>query len=463
MKRWLPTIAGLLLLAGLGFWVVKYETGSKAGENKTCIYKVEQSDIVRFRLENAEKGVTIECGKQKDGTWWITAPERLETETDAVESVVRHLASPEVERDLGPQTELTPFQLDKPSCKAVFFTKDGGSRTLLIGSKNPADTAYFVKESDGKNVYTVAAWSADNMRKAVSDLRSKSLLAFDPAAVTRLVLKRPKGGKVEMARDGTDGGWRMTAPAEVPADRYAVDGILNDLKNLKGTEVIEEPLAWSRYKLDQPTVVVTVFTRTGTPQEVTLSRPDLKKEEAFASSSRLPFVFKLGSAYVLNGLLKGVDEYRERLLLSLNREDVSEMTLTQGALKVVCGKDSGGKWAVKEPPARTAMADEINELLFEVVYVRAEKFVDDAPKVPAKYGLDPPRVSVLLKGTKDGKPTTSRYYLGNRIGENAFYKSDDRPAVCEVRKAILEKVERFVDQVRAGPAAKTAGTAGSRK
>jgi hypothetical protein len=66
---------------------------------------------------------------------------------------------------------------------------------------------------------------------------------------------------------------------------------------------------------------------------------------------------------------------------------------------------------------------------------------------------------VSLKGTKDGKAFAYRYFLGNRDGENVYFKSDGGNAVCEVRKVLLDRIERFSDKVRVVPAEKPTGTA----
>jgi len=446
VKRWLPTLIALVILAAVGVYVGLYETKPQPAP-KEKIYEQNQDDIVKFELKDIEKGITLVCEKEPDGIWWITAPTRLEAEADTVDLVTRHLANPEVERKLELQEDLAPFKLQEPAYRATLFTKDGASRTLLIGAKNPMDSAYFVREKDGSHLYTVYTYSVDNFRKTVADLRNKTLMSFDPALVNRLTLKRSKGGTVEFVRQGEEA-WKLTKPVEAPADRFTVDSLLNDIKALKGTEVIEEPYAYSRYKLDQPSAEVIVYTGTGTAQQLTLARPDPEKEEAYASSSRLPFVLKLSSAFILTNVSKELTEFRERLLLSVNREDLTEARITYGGLTIVISKDQD-TWSVKEPAGAKA-EDEMNDMLFEIIYVRAEEFTDDAPKNLDRYGLDPPKAEVIIRGVKDEQPFTYHYRLGKRAGDHAYLQVVGRSHVVEVRKELLEKVERFAEKIRSG-------------
>src|SRR6185503_9072834 len=145
----------------------------------------------------------------------------------------------------------------------------------LRGLKNPTDSGYFFMEEGGKALYTIATWSADNFRKTMTDLRSRQLVAIDPAKITRLVIRRRKVPTIEAVRAGD--GWQLTQPLAAAADKYAIEAILNDLKALKGQDVIDEPAAYSRYKLDQPTVEAVLYTGTGSGQTLTLARPDPAK------------------------------------------------------------------------------------------------------------------------------------------------------------------------------------------
>jgi len=464
MKRWVPTLLALAVLAALAVWVVRFETKPKE-EKKDRPWTVKTEDIVRFDLEDLAKGTRLNCEKQKDGGWWITAPGRLEADGELVDQVLKHLASPEVERKLSAPADLRPFGLLTPSFRASFTDKAGKARVLLVGTKNPGDSAYYVLPQGTSTPYTVAVWSVDGFRKTGNDLRQKALIALDPAKVTRIVLRRAKvtPGTLEFARAGD--GWQITKPVSAAADRYAIDGLLNDLKALKGGDVLEEPQAYSRYKLDQPGFTVVVYTGSGTGDTVYLSKPIPNKDEAYASSTRLPFTFRLPGAWVLQNLGKGLDDYRERLLLQADKEGLAAAEFAFGGLTVKAIRGRKGKWTITEP-AKSSADTELQDALFEAVYVRIESFVEDAPKSLKAYGLEPARATVTIRGTRDGKPFTAEYKLGNRSGDTVYLQFGASPPVYGVRKDLLDKVERFVDKVRGTPppaAATTKPTAPSPK
>lgn len=450
MTRALRTLASLAVLAGLGWYVWKYESGPKSdAKSGPAMWKAEPADVVKFELSDLGTGLGVTCEKQPDGGWWITKPVRLEADGEQVEQTVKHLATPEIERKLDAQADLAPFGLSPANFRAAFTTKDGTTRAALLGRKNPMETAYFALPEGTSTPWTVASWSAEYWKKTVNDLRQKTLVNVDPANVTRVVIDRPREHgarqRIELSREGD--GWRMTKPAAVPADRYVVDGLLNDLKALKADAVIEEAQAFSRYRLDQPHARIILSTKTGTGQTVTLARPK-PGGDVYGTSTRLPFTLKLAAGGILDAVLKGPDDFRERLLLQADKEDLTGLDLDVGGFRI---RATGSKdaWKIVEPAGKEqAGGGELNDALFEFIYVRAESFGDDAPKSLKPFGLAPPRASLTLTGAKDGKPFTWRYLLGARAGGKVWCRFGDQAGVVQVRPELLDRAERLADKVR---------------
>lgn len=452
MSRALRTLVSLALLAGLGWYVWKYEMGPKPDAKPgLAMWKAAPEDVVKFELSDLATGLNMTCEKEKDGGWWITKPARLEADAEQVEQTVKHLATPEIERKLDAQPDLAPFGLSPAKSRVSFTTKDGKVHAALLGRKNPMETAYFALPEGSATPWTVASWSAEYWKKSVNDLRQKNLVKLEPADVTKVVIDRPKEKgplqRLELVREGE--GWRMTRPAAVPADRYVVDGLLNDLKSLKADTVIDEPQAFSRFRLDQPHARILLSTKTGTGQTVTLARPKAGGD-VYGTSTRLPFTLKLAGGTLLDTALKGPDDFRERLLLQADKEDLTGLDLEVGGFRI---KAAGSKdaWKIVEPAGKEKTAvSELNDALFEFIYVRAEAFGDNAPKSLKPFGLAPPRASLVLTGAKDGKPFTHRYLLGTRTGDRVWCRFGDQTGVVAVRKDLLDRAERLADRIRTG-------------
>ncbi len=455
MSRALRSAVTLAVLLGLGWYVWKFESGDRPGDAKAVrMWKAAPEDVVKFELRDVATGLSLTCEKQPDGSWWITAPTRLEADGEQIEQVLKHLAEPEVERKLDALPDLAPFGLSPAKARIAFTLKKGGTFAALLGGKNPTDTAYFALPEGTASPYTVAGWSAEHWKKTVADLRQKALVNLDPAQVVKLVIDRPKEPaarqRIELVRDGADA-WKLVKPVATGADRYVVEGLLNDLKALRADTVIEEGQAFSRYRLDQPHVRIVIATKTGTGQTVTLARPR-PGGDVYASSTRLPFTMKLGVATLLDGALKGIDDFRERLLLQADKEELTGLALDVGGFRIRATGD-GEAWKVVEPAGReSAAGTDLTDALFEFIYVRAESFGDDAPKSLKPFGLAPPRASITLTGVKDKQPFTHAYALGTRTGDQVWCRFGDAQGVVKVRRDLLDRAERLADKIR------TAGT-----
>ena len=456
MKKLLPTAIVLALLASLGAYVVFFESRpSNPGDKADRLFRIKQADITRFTLESPDKGTAITLEKQADGTWWITVPGRYEADMDVVDSVLKLLSQPEVERRIG-ANEGVQFGLDHPSFRATAETKKGVIRSFIAGMKNPPETAYFAIANGAKDVCLIPAGVLEGMRKSVSDLRSRQPALLDPAKVTRLVIRRKESDTLEFLRTGPES-WAMIRPGRGDADRYAVEGMLSVIKTLRGTDIIDEPGASARYRLDDPVVQYDIYTgkddKKEKPLAVSFSRPTTRRDDAYVISSRLPFVMRTaGTAPITDGL-KPADDYRERSLLAANKEDLKEAVIKWQGKEFTCRPGFRGKWSVVRPSGIKA-GEELDDMLFEIIYVRIEKFIADETKDFRRFGLSSPGAEVTVSGKKDGKKFRHSYALGARNGGYISMRWDGGNAVYGVREELLAKVAKFAQAASAPAAAK---------
>jgi hypothetical protein len=467
VKKFLPTAVVLGLLLALGSYVIFFESRpADPNEGADHLFKVRQADITKFRLESPDKGTTIELEKLADGKWWITAPGRYEADSDAVDAILKTLSAPMVERRIGPG-DPAEFGLDHPTFRATAETRRGKPRSFTAGRKNPTETAYFAQADGTGEISIVPAMVVDSLRKSVSELRSRIFAPIDPAKVTRLVVRRSGAETMEFTRKGKDA-WAMARPGRGDADRYAVEGLLNGIKNLRGTDIIDETGASARYRLDDPTVRYEIYTGKeggwGKPITVSLSRPSPKRDDSYATSSLLPFVMRIPGSAPVTDASKPSDDYRERSLLAANKEDLREAVIRWRGKEYTCRPGFRGKWSVVRP-AGVKAGEELDDMLFEIIYVRAESFITDGAANFAPYGLAKPAAEITVSGKKDGKKFRHTYALGNRYGGFISMRWDGEPAVYGVREELLAKVARFAEAASIPPAAapKKAGTPPKKK
>jgi len=259
--------------------------------------------------------------------------------------------------------------------------------------------------------------------------------------------------RVEISGDGTvialakaGGKWKIEEPFQAQADTETVGGAVSGLLDQTTDYVMEKPPTdLSKFGLTKPKKSVTLI---GAGKRVVLQigEQDPSKSSVYTRVADTGKVL-LASSFALDGLIKkSPDEFRDKSVLSLRREDVERIRVVRssGALTLT---RTNGKWALSEPisvPADEFAADGICDAL---TGLKAEKFVAASGADEAKYGLAAPRISVSISakggaqyGLKIGKEAP---------GGSAFYAARAGSAeVVEIAKTTVETLGKPVGELR---------------
>ena len=210
-------------------------------------------------------------------------------------------------------------------------------------------------------------------------------------------------GDAEDAEDDPFGGppaeWRIAAPqrwAGARADAAAVEGLVSALGALDKLRTLDDPDP-GPLGLEPPRARVTLEVAGGEPYVVALGA------EVPASRGVVLARPDRGEVHVVDGsiaadLLRDPGDWRDPQVFPVGRGDVRRVALRGGGGDVVLAADEGG-FRVVEPFADRADRDAVEQLLAELVRLRADRFVD-APPAGEELGLDPPRgvVEVAAEG-----------------------------------------------------------------
>lgn len=234
--------------------------------------------------------------------------------------------------------------------------------------------------------------------------QESKLLDVQVDQVTGVSVESSKG-KVDLVKSGD--AWKITAPRETGADPVTVDSLLDSLEDAKIVKSIEEtPSDLAPFGLDQPESTVVLKLADG-------------GERKFAFGKKAPIG---GSAYARRGdeqkiLLvpdgvrmtsqKGLDDLRDRTVLTFADADVTEIKIQTGESEPIVLRKDGNDWTMVSPTTVKADASQVRSLLASLRALRATAFVDDAGSPPdAKYNLTPPRVTVELTVGPSGEKKT---------------------------------------------------------
>ncbi|MCP5069801.1 MAG: DUF4340 domain-containing protein [bacterium] len=182
----------------------------------------------KSRIVIAKRGeapADIEVGvpeKDKDGklVWWMVEPKEGDADTDRTENLARAFTGLRLE-DVVAESDnaetLTKYGLDKPRAKVrIYFkgAKDVIQHEILIGGKNAAGTAFYVKRGKSSWVFQVPAY---NLTEFLSDAQTFQKAEEVPDEGTEPPDFDDPDGNPGDGEPEDGGGEPPTEPAPVPA------------------------------------------------------------------------------------------------------------------------------------------------------------------------------------------------------------------------------------------------------
>ncbi len=287
---------------------------------------------------------------------------------------------------------------------------------------------------------------------------AKRVLPVEADAVDAVVIEH-SGERLRLEREepaGTDdeaddlgpARWRLTEPLSAPADGAAVDRMVRDLVTLERQREVEgaDPAAVG---LQVPRARVTLESG---GESHTLS----VGSEVPAGSSVVVSVGEGGgdAFYVVSDLFwadleKEAGEWRARDLFRDGRDDVERISVESPAVgtpageRLLLGRRGDSFW-LEVPDTDRADAEAVDELLGEIVNLRATTFVDEAEPDLAAMGLEAPEA--VLEVVVDGRERPWRFELGDPVEgaeERRYARVDGR--IVHVASGLLETLQREPD------------------
>ncbi len=280
--------------------------------------------------------------------------------------------------------------------------------------------------------------------------RSLELFRLTPAFITQIAIAA--GPDSVLLRRTDEGQWMMLRPVSDRADNDRVRSFLELFAPLSATERVAGGRGQAiKYRLDRPIAVVSFTEPRGHAFETRTLRVGRENPaldgyycEAAGDSSRIGLV---DARLVETYLLRGMDEFRQRHLLTFRAEDVVELSVQHGGEPIVIRRDARREWVVVSPEWAWPRQGVVNVLLTRFRELRKDAFVDDRPAALSDYGLDPPalRLTAVLedqtrRNVRVGRPTPDGGYFANR---------DRDPRVFQVSDASVDALDVTLAELRA--------------
>ena len=260
------------------------------------------------------------------------------------------------------------------------------------------------------------------------------ILKVDPADVTELTIKQ----KEPVTLTKTAGKWEITQPKAYPADQVAVASLLSTLSGLNADRVVEEKAGDRKpYGLDPPSVELDITGKAHTTRQLLLGDDTPAGGDVYVAVANDPRVFTIAS-YNKSSLDKGLNDLRDKSLLTLSPDKVSRVELTEKDQHMEFDRTKDG-WQILKPspsPADGSAVDSLVRSLTDAKMVlsatgdAAAEFARATPVATAKLTGDAGTQTLEVRKSKDdyyakSSAVAGTYKVDSAVGQALNKKVDD--------------------------------------
>ena len=403
--RWQTTavLAAFLLALGTFFYLYEVRWGparEEAAARKGRLFAADTKDVTEIVIKRPEDTVRL---KREGDNWEMLEPLRARGSRPAVDETLANLMTAKIDREITAKPEsLVDFGLDKPAADVTLMLKDGKTLGVTLGAKTPTGVWVYARERDKPAVFVLGESVLRDSTRPLADFRDRSVLAFDPKAVTGFEVVLPDE---TLAVENADGAWRLTKPTAQRADTETITDFLDKLNAQKAREfVADSPPSRAPYGLERPTRV-TIHTgrdKDRVSRSLLLGKVDPAKKGIYAMRPDEPTVLLVGEE-LWNAVPKNVAVLRNRTLVEVDRDKVTRLQI-EGSKGMVEIAREGDQWKIVAPEPLATDQVEVGAVLSRVRELRAQAFLSDDASGIGKFLAKP---EVKLTFTQQGGATTT--------------------------------------------------------
>ena len=403
--RWQTTavLAAFLLALGTFFYLYEVRWGparEEAAARKGRLFAADTKDVTEIVIKRPEDTVRL---KREGDNWEMLEPLRARGSRPAVDETLANLMTAKIDREITAKPEsLVDFGLDKPAADVTLMLKDGKTLGVALGAKTPTGVWVYARERDKPAVFVLGESVLRDSTRPLADFRDRSVLAFDPKAVTGFEVVLPDE---TLAVENADGAWRLTKPTAQRADTETITDFLDKLNAQKAREfVADSPPSRAPYGLERPTRV-TIHTgrdKDRVSRSLLLGKVDPAKKGIYAMRPDEPTVLLVGEE-LWNAVPKNVAVLRNRTLVEVDRDKVTRLQI-EGSKGMVEVAREGDQWKIVAPEPLATDQVEVGAVLSRVRELRAQAFLSDDASGIGKFLAKP---EVKLTFTQQGGSTTT--------------------------------------------------------
>jgi hypothetical protein len=449
--RFKGTLILLIVFAVLGGYVYYTdfygkEARDKQEESKKKLFGGEAKDVTELAIE--QDGNTISAVRKGDKNWEMTSPAGVEADSDAWDQLATSFV--DLQKDevvTAKKTDLATYGLDKPAVLVRAKVKDGKTEAVAIGSENPKKTFNYAKRLDSDEVFLLSTSNSSSVKKTLTDLRNKKVLDFESDNIDSLRIHAMGASDLEIQKSDPD--WHIKKPLETLADNGEVISFLSAIQFSRASAFAPENVDAKAAGLDNPGVTIVMHDKKAAQDRTLLFGKSPEKDKYYAKDASRGPIFILATE-IIDKARRPVFDWRDKAVVRFGEthtSGVDQIDIVRGNEKLTL-KKSGTDWTAAD--GGKIQQGKVMDILASIDAERALAF-EDLPKPLTRYGLDKPRLEVVL--SEKGKEIGRLRFGGDNTNPAGVYVKGTNPAIETVKKDLYDKLNvRQADLAESQPA-----------
>ena len=377
-------------------------------------FEYDKHSVERVRLER-EEGEPVVCSKSEQ-LWWITQPLSDRADTERIKEILDELKNLEIAKEdfvSDSKEDIINYGLDKPVFTISIGTTDN-VQTLLLG--HSLDEMIYAKLEGESSIFLVHDMILRNLDLELNDLRDKQLLRFDAIGTYGIEKIDMKSSDTNLVMEKTvQYDWMIKAPKLILADRDTVREFVEKIKDLQIQQYIDDSGAnFDKYGLADSPIEVSVFRRIGEGETVKfmIGNADENGGLCYVRRDGEDAVYTVPTENFYDIAKAGYLAFRDKLVMEFPKETAQKIVVNRDGKTLVCetAEDSTmrrPKWNMISPASMEAELDSINQVVWNLSFLLADKIVTLSAENPADYGFDNPLLKASITYEEAGKAAHS--------------------------------------------------------
>ena len=285
--------------------------------------------------------------------------------------------------------------------------------------------------------------SAEAAKPATSPDTPPKILSLSDADIIRMSIQK-KGTDPVVLEKNSAGKWELTAPKRYGADQEAAAQLATSASVVNSDRLVEDKASdVASYGLQTPALVIDITTKDSKKHTLKIGDDTPTNSGAYAMLDGDPRVFTVAS-YTKTGLDKGVNDLRDKRLLTFDQDKLSRVELIAKKQDIEFGRDKD-QWQIVKPKPLRADGLQVEELIRKVKDAKMDLTITDENAKKAASGFASGTPVATLKFTD---PSGTQQIEVRKNKDDYYAKSSAVEGVHKVAADIGSGVDKGVDDFR---------------